>query len=678
MPGIIMKKIWIFCTALCAINFPINAQPNLEEQSLHLDWCDKTISPQENFYQFANGSWLQKNPIPPEYSRWNIFSVLEEQNINRIHDLLILAANNKHPVLGSAEQIVGDLYASSMDEKSIEALGAKPLKDEFKLIQAINNYTDLEDVIIHLHKIGVPALFSFIDMQDFKNSTQMIGALTQNGLTLPNRDYYLKNTPEFKKVRESLLVYIQNTMQLLGDNPEASKKAATIVLNIETMLAKSSMSQIQQRDPYAIYNPVNIKQLQNNYSNFAWDKYFTAMWQPNIQKINVAMPNFFRDLNQNLLKVSLEDWKIYLRWHLINEYAIYLPDPFVNESFRMSSALTGVKQLKPRWRRFIDHSNLAIEFAMGELYVKKYFSPQSKADVLSIMKNIRQALRDDLKTLSWMKPETREAAIKKLDLMAERVGYPDKWWDYSSLHVQRDTYVKNIMNANEFLLHHELQKIGKPIDRTEWAMSPQSVNAYYDPSMNNINIPAGILQPPFFDLNAPNSVNYGAIGWVIGHEITHGFDDEGSQFDGYGNLHNWWQPSDKKTFKKLTKCIVDQFSTYTIGNNIFVQGKLVAGEAIADLGGLKLAYHAFHNSQGYKIAKTIAGYTPDQQFFLSAAHLWASNIRQQQAINLITIDPHPPAINRVNGTLCNIPEFEITFKNLQKQVTQKKSYCKIW
>ena len=677
-----MKINRMYCKILCALFLANNsmAETNDYVQSLNLNWCDKSQSPQKNFYQYANGTWQQKNPIPAAYSQWNVFSIVENQNIARIHNILLEAAKSQNATPGSAMQIVGDFFVSSMDEKRINELGFQPLKHELQQIQAMKDSTDLQAEIAHLHKIGVNALFGFSNMQDFHDSTQMIGAIVQGGLSLPNRDYYLKNTPEFQKIRDALLTYISTSMELLGNDEVTAARMANTILQIETKLAQNSMSNTEQRDPYAIYNMVKVSSLNKQFTSFIWSKYFTDMGQKNLHQVNMAMPKFFQSLDQILTTTSLDDWKIYLKWHLISEFNVYLSKPFEDAHFKMVSALTGIKTMHPRWRRFINNSNLAVSFAIGELYVKQYFSPQQKNNVLSIMHQIRLALKKDLSTLSWMQPSTRAAALKKLRFMEERVGYPDKWWDLTQLHITRDSYLQNVMNANQFLINRELNKIGKPIDRTEWAMPPQTVNAYYDPSMNNINMPAGILQPPFFDIKAPAAVNYGAIGWIIGHEMTHGFDDEGAKFDELGNLHNWWHPSDQKKFKALTSCIVNQFSKYSIGNNIFVQGNLVAGEAIADLGGLKLAYNAFHNSPEYKSSKVIDNVTPDQQFFLSAAHLWANNIRHEQELNLITVDPHPPAMYRVNGTLCNIPEFKQAFKELSAQVQSEKEnkICKIW
>lgn len=390
------------------------------------------------------------------------------------------------------------------------------------------------------------------------------------------------------------------------------------------------------------------------------------------------MPEFFKVFNDQLKAVPLADWKTYLRWHLINSCASYLSKPFVNQNFKMDSVLNGAKKILPRWKRVVSTENWALGFAIGQFYVEQYFSPDAKEKVLDILKNIRIVFREDISTLNWMTPATRKAALKKLDLMEERIGYPSKWWDYSRLKVDRGPYVLNIMRANEFLIRRDLNKIGKPIDRSEWGMTPQTINAYYNPSMNNLNIPAGILQPPFFDANAPAAVNYGSIGFVMGHEMTHGFDDQGAQFDAHGNLSNWWTPSDLLKFKSATQCIVNQFSQYVVDGGLHVQGKLVVGEATADLGGITLAYRAFHRSKEYKKAKTINGITPDQQFFLGTAHVWATNIRPEQIRHQVTVDPHPPAQYRINGSLANIPQFQTAFSIPDRSPMVNKNRCVIW
>ncbi|WP_408606924.1 M13 family metallopeptidase [Legionella lansingensis] len=660
------------------ISFLAMSAANQSTTSLNLDWIDNTISPAQNFFAYANGTWQKQNPIPPEYESWGTFHILQEKMQNILHQLFIEAANDKNAKPGSVEQKVGDFYYSGMDEALINKVGITPLKPEFERIESIKNNEDLQATIVHLQKIGVDAVFNFSSMQDFKDSKQMIGAAIQGGIGLPDRDYYLKDDKKFAEIREAYTDHLTKMFELLGDPTNKAAQEAQVVMAIETTLAKASLSQVELRDPYAIYHVMDEKQLQATTPNFSWPKYLTAMGLPQLKSINLATPDFFKKVNEQLKTVSLDNWKIYLRWRLIDAFAPYLSQPFVDQNFRMTSVISGTEKLLPRWKRVVSTENWALGFAVGKLYVEKYFPPESKQQVAEILQNIRKALRDDLETLSWMTPATRKAALKKLDLMQERVGYPEKWWDYSSLVINRGPYVLNVLRANEFLIKRDLNKIGKPVDTTEWQMTPQTINAYYDPSMNNINLPAGILQPPFFDPKAPSAVNYGAIGFIIGHEMTHGFDDKGSLFDGYGNLQNWWTPEDLKRFQAATNCIAEQFSHYKVNGDLPVQGNLVVGEATADLGGLTLAYNAFRGSKDYEKAKTIEGFTPDQQFFLGSAHVWANNIRPEQARNLVTTDPHPPMIYRVNGTLANMPQFQAAFSIPDGSPMVNKNRCVIW
>lgn len=646
--------------------------------ALHMDWTNSSIAPSEDFYTYANGNWQKNNPIPADYASWGSFNTVHEKVQEIIHQMLIKASENTSARPGSIEQKVGDFYYSGMDENLINKVGVEPLKPEFNRIDAIKNLHDLKALIPHLQSIGVNALFGFGSMQDYKDSNRMIAALVQGGLGLPDRDYYLKPDDKFKKIRAAYLTHVAKMFELLGDNPDKAAAEAKIVMDIETKLAQASMSQVAQRDPHAVYHMIKIADLEKQTPNFSWSNYLKAMGQGKVKSLNLAMPDFFKVLNKELQTTAIDDWKIYLRWHLLAGYAPYLSKPFVDQNFQMVSAISGTEKILPRWKRVVGTENAALGFAIGKLYVDTYFSPKSKQAVLDILKNIRAVLQEDLSTLSWMDPATRKAALQKLALMEERVGYPSKWWDYSSLKVDKGPYVLNVMRANEFLNKRDLDKIGKPIDRTEWAMTPQTINAYYDPSMNNLNIPAGILQAPFFDPNAPMALNYGSIGFVMGHEMTHGFDDQGAQFDGHGNLKNWWTPGDLTKFKEATQCIVDQFSNYTVDGGMHVQGKLVVGEATADLGGITLAYKAFHRSKDFKNATTIDGMTPDQQFFLGTAHVWAINIRPQQIQNQVTTDPHPPARFRVNGSLANIPQFQAAFNIPENSPMVNAKRCVIW
>ena len=645
--------------------------------ALHQSWLDKQASPAQSFFQYANGGWQKRNPIPPAYSSWGTFNILQVHN-EKVTRQLIQDAAKAHAPDGSTEQKVGDFYASGMDEKLIERVGVGPLSPELDSIAGIGSLSDLQKEVAHLQMIGVDAMFGFGEMEDFKNSSMIIGAAAQGGLGLPDRDYYLKQDAKFKQIRTEYVAHVARTFQLLGDGKEQAAREAQTVMTIETGLAQASMSRIDERNPHAIYHVMNVVDLDRSTPNFSWAVYFRDMGHPEIRSINLMMPQFFGALGKDLRSVPLDQWKVYLRWRLIDAFAPYLSKPFVDENFKMVSAVTGAQKLLPRWQRVVGAENDALGFAIGKLYVEKEFPPSSKAAVLAILHNVRAALRDDLATLSWMTPATRKAAIVKLDMMGERIGYPDKWRDYSSLRIDRGPYVLNVMRANEFEQKREMNKIGKPVDLNEWYMTPQTVNAYYDPSMNNINFPAGILQPPFFDPQAPVAVNYGAVGWVMGHEMTHGFDDKGAQFDGHGNLKNWWAPQDAKRFHAATSCISDQFSGYTVDGGLHVQGKLVTGEETADLGGLTLAWRAFHASSAYKDAKTIDGFTPDQQFFLGAAHVWASSIRPAEARRRVTIDPHAPDSDRVNGTLVNMPQFQEAFHIPAGSPMVNPHRCVIW
>lgn len=661
--------------SVMSLSFAANSA---EVKALHVDWLDKQVSPAQNFFSFANGGWQKKHPIPAAYASWGTLHMLDVQNEQRIHELIEKLVGNKAVQADSDEQKIRDFYVSGMDEKAIAKAGATPLQPEFERINHIKNTSDLQATITHLQMIGVGDPFQFGQMQDFMDSSKVIGVACQSGLGLPDRDYYLRSEKNFLHFRQLYQLHVAKMFELLGDSKEKAAAEAKTVMAVETALAKASMTRIQQRDPHATYHVMDLKELQTLMPQFAWQQYFTDIGHPEIKQINVAMPDFFKALNTQFTSLPLDDWKIYLRWHVINSFASALSPAFENEDFHFVSALTGAKTLLPRWQRIVNAEDQAMGFAVGKLYVQRYFSPESKQKAQVILNNIRQALKADLQQLSWMTPETRAAAITKLDKMKDRIGYPDKWRDYSALHIDQGPYALNVMRTVTFLYRYELDKIGKPVNRDEWDMTPQTVNAYYDPSMNMLTIPAGILQPPFFDPNATAAVNYGAIGSVMGHEMTHGFDDEGAQFDSNGELKNWWTPTDLKKFQAATQCIADQFSQYTVAGDAHVQGPLVVGEATADLGGLILAYKAFHASESYKNAKPIAGFTPDQQFFLGAAHVWAMNILPQEARRLVITNPHAPAIYRVNGTLSNMPQFQQAYGIHHGMPMVNPHQCVIW
>ncbi len=645
---------------------------------LNLDWLDKSVKPQDDFFSYANGGWIKNNPIPNDYPSWSTFSVLDEKNRNKVHEMLIKASLDKNVKPGSIEQKVGDFYYSGMDIKSINKLGIKPLEPEFARIDAIENIKDLEEAIIRLHKTGVLIIFGFSSTQDFIDSSKVIADVEQGGLSLPDRDYYLLEDDKFVKIREAFIKHVTKMFMLLGDAEKLANSKAKKIMRLETTLAKASMSQIEMRDPRAVYHIMSLSELEKLTPNFSWKQYLSAMGFSNLNSLNIGMPKFMQAVNQSFTDYTISDWKIYLTWHLLSSVSAYLSDPFVEQNFEMAKVLSGIEKLPPRWKRVISSENRLLGFAVGELFVQKYFSASAKQEVLDIISNIRKVLRTDLQELSWMTKKTRDEAVKKLDLIEERVGYPDKWRDYSSLKINRGPYVLNALRASAFAMAYDLNKIGKPVDRTEWEMPPQTVNAYYHPLLNSINIPMGILSSPYFDPDAPAAVNYGGIGVVIGHEITHGFDDQGSKFDAHGNLLNWWQKEDLHKFEQATQCIVDQYSQYKVNNNIPLKGKLVVGEATADLGGLILAYRAYLKSDAYKNAKERDGFTPKQQFFLSFAHVWASHMRPEYAINMVTVDPHAPAKYRVNGTLANMKEFQCAFNIPAGSPMINSKRCVIW
>jgi putative endopeptidase len=643
----------------------------------YLDWLDRSVSPGANFFFFANGGWLKSHPIPPDRSYWGVDTILEQETQSFIRSLVESLGKQDWPE-GSSKRKVADFYSSGMDERSIDAAGIEPLRPEFARIEAIGNSHELLDEFAHLQAIGVEAPLQIGQMQDFKDSTRVIAVASQSGLGLPNRDYYLSNASTFMAARAAYIEHIRRMLALLGDAPAAAARESKAVMALETRLATASMPDAEQRNPLAIYHPVTLDGAQALTPHLNWRGLLSILGHPEIASLNVGMPKFFQAVDRELTRTSLDDWKTYLRWQLIESYAPYLSKPFVDEDFRLTTVLTGAQQLQPRWLRVLRAEDEALGFAIGELYVAQKFPPASKAAAAAMVSRIRDALRADLATLAWMTPATREAAQQKLDLMELRVGYPDRWRDYSELAIDRGPYVLNVMRANEFEQKRQLAKIGKPVDRSEWYMTPQTVNAYYDASMNSLNLPAGILQPPYFDVGWSDAVNYGATGATIGHEMTHGFDDEGAKFDGHGNLRDWWAPSDLRKFRAATRCIAEQYSRFTVIGGLHVQGDLVTGEATADLGGLKLAWHALHALEPRDPSSGDQAFTPDQQFFIAFGHSWAGAVRPEQAQEMVTTDPHPPAEDRTNATLANSREFQAAFAIPDSSPMVKRDRCVIW
>jgi len=615
---------------------------------------------------FANGGWIKRTQMPPEYSRWGSFNELIENNNDALHDIAEKAENTQiDPRLAPETQKVGDYYASGMDEKTIESARLHPLDEEFKKIDSIKDRNDVLKEIAHLHSIGVGALFEFGSGQDAKDSTHDIAQAAQGGLGLPDRDYYTKTDDASKKLRDQYVEHVTKMLTLTGEQQQSAADHARKILALETKLAQASRTRVQLRDPQKNYNKMPVRQLQQLTPDWNWSSYFKDVDVLEPAGVNVQQPEFFKTADQVFKDTSLDDWKAYLRWHLTDDAASELSNDFVNEDFNFNQRiLHGTEKIKPRWKRVIASTDGAIGEALGKLYVAFYFPPEAKARALELVNNLKEALTDRIKTLDWMDEPTKREALKKLAAMQVKIGYPDKWLDYSLLPIDRGPFVLNAMRAAKFESTRDLNKIGKPVDRTDWGMTPPTVNAYYESHMNEIVFPAGILQPPFFYVHADDAVNYGGIGAVIGHEMTHGFDDQGRQFDAAGNLRDWWTKKSADEYNKRRKAVVDQFNAYEPLPGMHVNGELTQGENIADLGGVKLAYAALQKAldkNPQEREKKIDGLTPEQRFFLSYATIWKSKQRDEDLKLRLTTDPHSPAQYRVDGPLSNLTEFQKAF-----------------
>jgi len=639
---------------------------------------DKTCKPCDNFYEFAMGGWMKANPIPPEYPSWGTFTQLRDNNLTAMHTILEAAAGAKAPV-GSNEQKIGDFYASCMDTSAIEAAGLKPLASDFAAIEAINDRKTLDAEIARLQREGAGVVFRFGAGQDIKDSTRVIAFANQGGLGMPDRDYYFRDDEKSKQLRADYLQHVAKMFELGGDPADRAAAEANTVMTIETALAKASRTRVELRDPEKNYNLLPLSEIKTLTPDWSWENYLHAIGAPPLEQINIRQPDFFKAMNQELDTVALSDWKVYFRWHLLHASAPGLPEKFVNENFDLyDRKLSGTKEILPRWKRCAQSTDRNLGEALGQVYVDKYFPPAAKARAKEMVNNLIAALRDDIPSLSWMSPETKKEALGKLEAFNIKIGYTDKWRDYSKLTIDRTSYSANIRRSFEFEQARQLAKIGKPVDRTEWTMTPPTVNAYYNSSMNEIVFPAGILQPPFYNPNADNAVNYGGIGAVIGHEISHGFDDQGSKFDGKGNLHEWWTPEDRKNFTDRGDCVVNQFNGYEVEPGLHQNGKLVLGESIGDLGGLAIAYAAYEKSIAGKRPPDVDGFTPEQRFFLGWAQVWGTNQRAEAARLQTNTDPHPLPQFRGNGPLSNMEAFAKAFGCKKGDPMVRENPCKIW
>jgi putative endopeptidase len=628
---------------------------------------DTTIRPGDDFFNYANGNWLKNNPIPADKNSRSTFEELFERSRHDIREIIEEAAATKDVQAGSNTEKIGTFYNSGMDSVSIEKQGIGPLKMFFDKIDSIRNTADVQSVGAFLQTYLISPFFYLFSNQDSKNSTSVIAQFYQAGIGLPERDYYFNNDESTKKIREKYLIHLTKMFELLKDEPTIAQKNAGTIMKMETRLAKASFTNVENQDPQKTYNKVTIEGLNKLAPDINWKSYFTQVGYPQLQEVNIFQPGFMKELNIMMKTVPVDDWKTFLRCQLINSTAAYLGKEFVDQNFDFyNRILSGQEKMEPRWKLVLDVTSNALGESIGQLYVKKYFPPVAKQKMTDLVMNLKKSLTQRIENLTWMGPQTKLEALAKLDKMGVKVGYPDKWRDYSDLTISSKSYVLNVLNSQAFEFRYSMDKVGKPVDPTEWGMTPQTVNAYYNPNRNEIVFPAGILQPPFFNLDADDAVNYGAIGMVIGHEMTHGFDNMGRQFDKDGNLRDWWTKEDSKAFEDHTAMLVDQYNHYDVLDSTYVNGKLTLGENIADLGGATVAYNAYKLSlEGKEAPKPIDGFTNYQRFFLSFAQIWRTNMRDEELRKRVKTDVHSPAKVRINGVVYNMPEFYAAFQNVK-------------
>ncbi|BDX39520.1 endothelin-converting protein [Tenuifilaceae bacterium CYCD] len=659
-----MKKTYLYACCIATVAFAGCSEQEKTKPALDTANMDLTVKPGEDFNAYANGNWIKNAKMPDDKSRYGSFDILKEENDLLVKEILEKAAQKTDAVKGSNWQKVGDFYASGMDTANIEKLGYEPIKEELKKIADIKSTEDLQNEIIALHQQYIIPLFVPYAGQDQKNTEVIVVNLGSAGLGLPDRDYYLNEDPRSAEIRKDYVEHLKAMFTLLEYTPEQAATVADQIMKFETRLAKVTQTRLEQRNPYLTYNKVTLEEMQKLAPTFNWTNYFKGIGIDAPKDLVIDNPKFYTEISKMQNEVSLDEWKNYLVWNVVNSRASFLSSAFENQNFDFySRKLSGKEVNIPRWQRIANTANSAIGELVGQIFVETNFPPAAKEKMVALIGNLKLAFKDRISNLTWMNDSTKAKALDKLATMVVKVGYPDKWKDYSNLDIVRDNYAENIKRASEFSFRDNMNKLGKPVDRTEWGMTPQTVNAYYNPLMNEIVFPAGILQAPFFNLNADDAVNYGAIGVVIGHEMTHGFDDQGRNFDKNGILTDWWTKEDSEKFNALTQPLVDEYSNFVAIDSLHLDGKLTLGENIADYGGLTISYLAFQKSlEGKEAPKSIDGFTANQRFFLSYANVWRQIIRDKELMRRVKEDVHSPGKFRVNGALFNIPEFYDAFE----------------
>jgi len=641
---------------------------------------DKSLDPCADFYEYACTNWMKKNPIPGDHASWGSFDELYERNLAVLRDILEKAAAND-PQRSPVMQKIGDFYAACMDEPAVNKSGYKPLNPELDRIAAVKDKTQMIEVMSHEELVGPNPLLGFGASPDFHNADMTVAYIDQSGLTLPDRDYYLKDDAPTLGIRKAFVDHMQKMFVLLGQPQDQASHHADTVLKIETALAQASMDRTLRRDPANRDHKMRLAEIQASAPNFHLDHYFAVSGAPHFEELNVVNPDYFRQVNTLVDSTALEDWKVYMTWQMVNNAAQWLSEDFVQEDFKFRQAITGQKELPVRWKRCVNAVDTYLGEALGQPYVDATFGAQGKERMLKMVDALEKSLNRNIDELPWMTPETKKQALIKLAAIRNKIGYPDKWRDYSKLRVDRADLVGNVLRAGEFESNRQLEKIGKPVDKLEWGMTPPTVNAYYSGSNNEIVFPAGILQPPFFDNSMDDPVNLGGIGLVIGHELTHGFDDKGRKFDAKGNLRDWWTEKDAKEFEQRAACIDKEYSGFVAIDDLHLNGKLTLGENTADNGGARIAFMALHDLMAQakqNLSDKIDGYTPDQRYFLGFARVWCENNTPEILRLGVRTDPHSPGRWRVNGVVQNMPEFRQAFGCKSGQPMAPINACRVW